>query len=80
MYKPEPKSRVELCGMRGGIERPAGVAGGVVRGAMERSLVVEFPQAPLPFVSCSRCTTMIVCDWLEQCAWAERIATEGSVR
>lgn len=31
----EPRPRVELCGMRGGIERPDGVAGGVVREATE---------------------------------------------
>lgn len=28
---------------------------------------------PDPFVACSRCTAPEACEWLDACAWAERI-------
>lgn len=63
--------------MRRDLERPDGVAGGIVRGETEpTALVVEFTIAP-EFVRCSRCTTDVVCNYLSQCAYAERIETAG---
>jgi len=68
--KPPQRPKVELCGMRGGIEEVYEYA----------DPAIDFVNPPAAFVRCERCVTTVECDLLGLCAWSERITIDGPVR